>query len=282
MTYAQTSKLNPETVQSVDLSIDESSDWYSFAACKNEVDTFFLSPDDQDWEAHAEKQSKAICQTCPVIAVCLADELTSAVNRKRAGTPAWLTLGVVGGATRFEREQMIVGGQRLADELRSIAVDSTHAEAQEIRKAFEMTGPDRDEIADLTDTDIAARYGASPKTARRWREEKGISKPQGMPAWKELVNATIMEALSDQQPHERVEIKNIAETVIPNEELEKVAEKRAERLKRPISNKLAASYMANHFLYGLGEKRRGLLKVWEDDNGKQWVAAIGHDSAEAA
>lgn len=251
-----------------------SEDWRARAECAGQTEIFYLSEDDKDWEARAEPESKAMCQGCPVIDECIFDELCGAVERKKTGNRDWLTLGVVGGANRFERLQILSGGDDFIGELHKISNQATHAEAQAIRETWEAEGPDADEIAGLTDEDIAYKWGSTPATAQRWRMEKGIIKPRGMPAWKETINDAILDVLSDGRPHRRQEVRDAAAAAIPHDKLQEFAERTATRLGIPISDSRAATHMTNHYLHTLGESRRGMIRVWEDENGERWVAAI--------
>ena len=250
-------------------------DWRARAQCAGLTHIFYLSEDEKNWEALAEPKSKTECHRCPVINECLSDELRGAVDRRKTGNRDWLTLGVVGGANRFERLQMLSGGDRFVAELHEIAKEFSHAEAQALRAAWESEGPSAEEIAGLTDDDIACKWGSTPATAQRWRMEKGIIKPRGMPAWKESVNDAILSVLSDGRPHRRQEVRDAAAAAIPNDRLQEFAERASTRLGIPISDSRAATHMTNHYLHTLGESRRGMIRVWEDENGERWVAAIG-------
>lgn len=248
--------------------------WRARAACAGLTHIFYLSEDDKDWEARAEPESKRVCQRCPVIDKCLPDELCEAVDRKKTGNRDWLTLGVVGGSNRFERLQMLSGDDRFIEELHAISKQVGHAGAQALREAWEVEGPEAEEIVGLTDEEIACKWGSTPATAQRWRMEKGIIKPRGMPAWKETVNEAILDVLSDGRPHRRQEVRDAAAAAIPYDKLQEFAERASTRLGIPISDSRAATHMTNHYLHTLGESRRGMIRVWEDEDGERWVAAI--------
>ena len=245
------------------------SSWRDLAACKGKTDVFF--PADNNWEETSEMDAKAICWTCPVREECLSTELADTHRRYVSGEPCAVTLGTVGGATRWERDQMLAADEGWWDEVSELAKVCTPEEADALRKMWEAVTPPADELADTHETDAGRRWGVSPSVMTRWLTEAGIKKTRPPLTWRTELDESILSVLSDGAPMERDAIVNAVEEKLPLDDVARCLTSRKRITQNDISENSAKRHLINLALYDLGQTRKGRIITYRAASGKQMV-----------